>query len=207
MTSSLRRFAAAPVLAAWDILLPVKQTWWALFGIPLLAVMHWGGGRPRRLPVPAALRPVGRGGHRQAAEGRAGDPAAARVPDPRQPARPPRRDRAPGAAGARDRRAAPPPPPAAGRVQAGAGGAAPGARRGTARRPGRGAARRTPHGRGAGAAADRLLLGDHDVRPLRARAALPLAGQPGGAGPAPAPRAGRAEPPARVPAGPDPPRA
>ena len=41
MTSTLRRFAAAPVLAAWDILLPVKQTWWALFGIPLLAVMHW----------------------------------------------------------------------------------------------------------------------------------------------------------------------
>jgi YidC/Oxa1 family membrane protein insertase len=59
MTSTLRRFAAAPVLAAWDILLPVKQTWWALFGIPLLAVMHWLVGALAAYPVTLAIGPFG----------------------------------------------------------------------------------------------------------------------------------------------------
>src|SRR5258708_26466636 len=59
MTSTLRRFAAAPALAGGDILLPVKQTWWALFGIPLLAVMHWLVGALAAYPVTLAIGPFG----------------------------------------------------------------------------------------------------------------------------------------------------
>lgn len=59
MVSSLRRSAVAPTLAAWDILLPVQRLWWAMFGVPLLAVLHWTTGALTLFPVTLAVGPFG----------------------------------------------------------------------------------------------------------------------------------------------------
>jgi YidC/Oxa1 family membrane protein insertase len=59
MVSSLRRTVSAPALAAWDILLPVQRLWWALFGVPLLAVLHWTTGALTLFPVTLAIGPFG----------------------------------------------------------------------------------------------------------------------------------------------------
>jgi YidC/Oxa1 family membrane protein insertase len=59
MVSSLRRFASAPALAAWDVFLPLQRLWWALFGVPLLAVLHWTAGGLALFPVTLAVGPFG----------------------------------------------------------------------------------------------------------------------------------------------------
>jgi YidC/Oxa1 family membrane protein insertase len=59
MVRSLRRFTSAPALAAWDVLLPLQRAWWALFGVPLLAVLHWMAGGLALFPVTLAIGPFG----------------------------------------------------------------------------------------------------------------------------------------------------
>jgi YidC/Oxa1 family membrane protein insertase len=59
MRTAVRRFALAPALSALDVFLPVQAAWWALFGVPLLAVLHWGVGFLAAYPVTLAVGPFG----------------------------------------------------------------------------------------------------------------------------------------------------
>lgn len=59
MLRSLRRIASAPALAAWDVFLPLDRAWWALFGVPLLAVVHWLVGWLALSPITLAIGPFG----------------------------------------------------------------------------------------------------------------------------------------------------
>jgi YidC/Oxa1 family membrane protein insertase len=55
----VRRLAVAPALSALDGFLPIQAAWWALFGVPLLAVMHWAVGFLAMFPVTLAVGPFG----------------------------------------------------------------------------------------------------------------------------------------------------
>lgn len=59
MKMAVRRLALAPALSALDVFLPVQAAWWALFGVPLLAVLHWGVGFLAAFPVTLAVGPFG----------------------------------------------------------------------------------------------------------------------------------------------------
>jgi YidC/Oxa1 family membrane protein insertase len=56
---SVRRIASAPALAAWDVFLPLDRLWWALFGVPLLAALHWLVGGLALFPITLAIGPFG----------------------------------------------------------------------------------------------------------------------------------------------------
>jgi len=56
-----RRLALAPALSIFDAFLPVRAAWWALFGLPLLAVLHWAVGFLAAFPVTLAIGPFGLG--------------------------------------------------------------------------------------------------------------------------------------------------
>ncbi|HEY4026776.1 MAG TPA: membrane protein insertase YidC, partial [Candidatus Dormibacteraeota bacterium] len=55
----VRRLAAAPVLSVWDVFLPIHGAWWALFGVPLLAVLHGTMGFTAAFPITLAIGPFG----------------------------------------------------------------------------------------------------------------------------------------------------
>jgi YidC/Oxa1 family membrane protein insertase len=57
----VRRLAVAPALSALDAFLPIHAAWWALFGLPLLAVLHWAVGFLAMFPVTLAVGPFGLG--------------------------------------------------------------------------------------------------------------------------------------------------
>src|SRR5215469_3245717 len=61
MRSMVRRLAVAPALSALDGFLPIQAAWWALFGVPLLAVMHWAVGFLAMFPITLAVGPFGLG--------------------------------------------------------------------------------------------------------------------------------------------------
>jgi YidC/Oxa1 family membrane protein insertase len=61
MSTTVRRLALAPLLGAFDAFLPVQAAWWALFGVPLLALLHWGVGFLAMFPVTLAIGPFGLG--------------------------------------------------------------------------------------------------------------------------------------------------
>ena len=54
-----RRLALAPALSVLDAFLPVHAAWWALFGVPLLTVLHWAVGFLAAFPVTLAIGPFG----------------------------------------------------------------------------------------------------------------------------------------------------
>jgi YidC/Oxa1 family membrane protein insertase len=56
MITNLRR---APVLALTDVLLPLQRAWWALLGVPMLAVLHWLVTFLGAYPVALAVGPFG----------------------------------------------------------------------------------------------------------------------------------------------------
>jgi YidC/Oxa1 family membrane protein insertase len=55
----VRRLAAAPLLGAFDAFLPFHAAWWALFGLPLLAILHGAAGFLAMFPVTLAVGPFG----------------------------------------------------------------------------------------------------------------------------------------------------
>ena len=55
----VRRLAAAPLLGAFDAFLPIHAAWWALFGVPLLAILHGAVGFLAMFPVTLAVGPFG----------------------------------------------------------------------------------------------------------------------------------------------------
>ena len=55
----VRRLAAAPLLGAFDAFLPIHAAWWALFGVPMLAVLHGMVGFLAMFPVTLAIGPFG----------------------------------------------------------------------------------------------------------------------------------------------------
>lgn len=59
MKSMVRRLAAAPALGAFDAFLPIHAAWWALFGVPLLAILHGAVGFLAMFPVTLAVGPFG----------------------------------------------------------------------------------------------------------------------------------------------------
>jgi YidC/Oxa1 family membrane protein insertase len=59
MRIAVRRLALAPALSALDVFLPVQAAWWALFGVPLLAALHWGVGFLAAFPITLAIGPFG----------------------------------------------------------------------------------------------------------------------------------------------------
>jgi YidC/Oxa1 family membrane protein insertase len=59
MRHAVRRLAIAPALSAWDALLPIHAVWWALFGVPMLSVLHWAAGFAAAYPVTLAIGPFG----------------------------------------------------------------------------------------------------------------------------------------------------
>jgi YidC/Oxa1 family membrane protein insertase len=61
MSTTIRRLALAPALSALDAFLPVQAAWWAMFGVPLLAVLHWAVGFLAMFPVTLAIGPFGLG--------------------------------------------------------------------------------------------------------------------------------------------------
>lgn len=61
MRTVVRRLAVAPALGVLDAFLPVRAAWWALFGVPLLAVLHWAVGFLAAFPVTLAIGPFGIG--------------------------------------------------------------------------------------------------------------------------------------------------
>ncbi len=54
-----RRLALAPALSVLDAFLPAHAAWWALFGVPLLTVVHWATGFLAAFPVTLAIGPFG----------------------------------------------------------------------------------------------------------------------------------------------------
>ncbi len=54
-----RRLALAPALSVLDAFLPVHAAWWAVFGVPLLTVLHWAAGFLAAFPVTLAIGPFG----------------------------------------------------------------------------------------------------------------------------------------------------
>src|SRR5205085_12349649 len=46
-------------LRPWDVFLPVHTAWWALFGVPLLALLHWLTGFAAAFPITLAIGPFG----------------------------------------------------------------------------------------------------------------------------------------------------
>jgi YidC/Oxa1 family membrane protein insertase len=61
MSTTVRRLALAPALSALDAFLPIQAAWWALFGVPLLAVLHWAVGFLAMFPITLAVGPFGLG--------------------------------------------------------------------------------------------------------------------------------------------------
>jgi len=61
MRTAVRRLALAPALGALDVFLPVQAAWWALFGVPLLAVLHWSVGFLASFSITLAIGPFGLG--------------------------------------------------------------------------------------------------------------------------------------------------
>jgi YidC/Oxa1 family membrane protein insertase len=59
MSSTVRRLVLAPALNVLDVFLPVHAVWWALFGLPLVAIMHWVVGFLALFPVTLAIGPFG----------------------------------------------------------------------------------------------------------------------------------------------------
>jgi YidC/Oxa1 family membrane protein insertase len=59
MKTAVRRLALAPALSVLDAFLPLQAAWWALFGVPLLAVLHWGVGFLAAVQVTLAVGPFG----------------------------------------------------------------------------------------------------------------------------------------------------
>lgn len=57
----VRRLALAPALSAFDAFLPVQAAWWALFGVPLLALLHGVVGFLAMFPITLAVGPFGLG--------------------------------------------------------------------------------------------------------------------------------------------------
>jgi YidC/Oxa1 family membrane protein insertase len=53
-----RRLAAVR-LSLWDVFLPVHGAWWAVFGVPLLALLHWLVGFLAMFPITLAIGPFG----------------------------------------------------------------------------------------------------------------------------------------------------
>lgn len=56
MITNLRR---APVLALGDVLLPLQRAWWALLGVPMLALLHWLVSFLGAFPIALAIGPFG----------------------------------------------------------------------------------------------------------------------------------------------------
>ncbi len=59
MRTSTRRLALASVFSPWNALLPLGSAWWALLGVPLLAVLHGLVGLMAAWPVTLAIGPFG----------------------------------------------------------------------------------------------------------------------------------------------------
>jgi YidC/Oxa1 family membrane protein insertase len=59
MRNAARRLLLAPALGALDPLLPLHRLWWALFGVPMAAVLHWLVGALSAYPVTLAIGPYG----------------------------------------------------------------------------------------------------------------------------------------------------
>jgi YidC/Oxa1 family membrane protein insertase len=55
----VRRLAPAPLLGVFDAFLPIHTAWWALFGVPLLAILHGAVGFLAMFPVTIAVGPFG----------------------------------------------------------------------------------------------------------------------------------------------------
>lgn len=59
MRPVVRRLASVPALGAFDAFLPIHAAWWALFGVPLLAILHGAVGFLALFPVTLAIGPFG----------------------------------------------------------------------------------------------------------------------------------------------------
>src|SRR5438309_1347681 len=53
-----RRLAAVR-LSPWDVFLPIHGAWWAVFGVPLMALLHWLVGFLAMFPITMAIGPFG----------------------------------------------------------------------------------------------------------------------------------------------------
>lgn len=59
MRTSARRLVLAPALTLLDVFAPIHGVWWALFGVPLLAILHWAVGLLAAFPVTLVIGPFG----------------------------------------------------------------------------------------------------------------------------------------------------
>jgi len=61
MRNALRRLTTFYAVSVWDPLLPLNRAWWALCGVPMVAVLHWLVGSLGSFPITLAIGPFGLG--------------------------------------------------------------------------------------------------------------------------------------------------